>query len=103
MSRREAVPGGRQHRRVVRVSPEEDARLLARVGGDESKIAGLLIDAALYGKHATRAEVRELKTALLAVRHQLALQVLAGTPLPREELRAVAERIDAELDRLASR
>jgi hypothetical protein len=103
MTRRESVPGGRQHRRVVRVSPEEDARLLARVGGDESKIAGLLIDAALYRSSATRAEVFSAMTTLLAVRNELAKAVLAGVVLPREEARALAERIDAALDRLASR
>jgi hypothetical protein len=102
MTRREPVPGGRQHRRVVRVSPEEDARLLARVGGDESKIAGLLIDAALYRSTATRSEIRATQTMLLDVRHHLARSVLAGT-MPREESRALAERIDAALDRLASR
>jgi hypothetical protein len=103
MTRRESVPGGRQYRRVVRVSPEEDARLLSLVGGDPSKIAGLLIDSALYRTTATRDEVREVKTELFAVRHQLAVQAEEAGPLAREELRAVAERIDEVLDRLAIR
>jgi hypothetical protein len=103
MTRRESVPGGRQYRRVVRVSPEEDARLLGLVGGDQSKIAGLLIDAALYRNTATRSEVRECQAALFAVRHELARSVVDGVGMPREEARSLAERIDAALDRLASR
>jgi hypothetical protein len=103
MTRRESVPGGRQYRRVVRVSPEEDARLLSLVGGDPSKIAGLLIDAALYRGGLTRGELNEAKAMLFAVRHELARSVLAGTALPREEARAMARRIDEALDRLATR
>lgn len=103
MTRREPVPGGRHHRRVVRVTPEEDARLLALVGGDQSKIAGLLIDAALYKSTASRADVRETQVALFAVRHELARSVVDGVSMSREEARALAQRIDAALDRLAAR
>jgi len=46
-ARRRRVQGGRQHRHVVRVTPEEEARLLLLAGQYKVSVAKLLVDSAL--------------------------------------------------------
>ena len=46
-ARRRRVQGGRQHRHVVRVTPEEEARLLLLAGEYKVSVAKLLVDSAL--------------------------------------------------------
>ena len=46
-ARRRRVAGGRQHRHVVRVTPEEEARLLLLAGEYKVSVAKLLVDSAL--------------------------------------------------------
>ena len=46
-ARRRRVAGGRQHRHVVRVTPEEEARLLVLAGEYRVSVAKLLVDSAL--------------------------------------------------------
>ena len=45
--RRKRVVGGRHHRHVVRVTPEEEARLLLVAGEFKVSVAKLLVDSAL--------------------------------------------------------
>jgi hypothetical protein len=45
--RRRRVQGGRHHRHVVRVTPEEEARLLMLAGEYKVSVAKLLVDSAL--------------------------------------------------------
>ena len=46
-ARRKRVLGGRQHRHVVRVTPEEEARLLMLAGQYKVSVVKLLVDSAL--------------------------------------------------------
>lgn len=75
--RRRRVPGGRQYRHVVRVTPEEEGRLLVLAGQYRVSVPKLLVDSALAGGAARAAENA-------SVRHELISQmfgthrVLAG-------------------------
>lgn len=76
--KRSHYKGGRQHRHVVRVSPEEEAKLLLAAGAP-SKVAGFLMESAMAVIE--QSDDRPLETVtsrrkrmeeLFAARHQLA-------------------------------
>ena len=63
-ARRRRVDGGRQHRHVVRVTPEEEGQLLALALQYHVSVPKLLVDSALAGGSGTAA-------ANASVRHEL--------------------------------
>jgi len=69
--RRAKEPGGRVHRHYVRVSPEEEGRLLARAGAQGVSVPRLLVESALReedpfpeGRREAIAELLRLSRAL---------------------------------------
>jgi predicted PP-loop superfamily ATPase len=121
-ARRRRVEGGRHHRHVVRVTPEEEAQLLAVALRYRVSVPKLLVDSALAGGSeaaATNASVRHaLVTELFGVHRLLAniannvnqmTKALHGTgelpPQTGEVMTAVrrtAARIDEVLDGLSA-
>lgn len=69
-ARRRRVDGGRQHRHVVRVTPEEEGQLLALALQYHVSVPKLLVDAALAGGATTAA-------ANASVRHEVIAQMFA--------------------------
>lgn len=68
--RRRRVEGGRHHRHVVRVTPEEEGQLLALALQYRVSVPKLLVDSALAGGAAAAA-------ANAAVRHEVIAQMFA--------------------------
>lgn len=121
--RRRRVEGGRQHRHVVRVTPEEEAKLLALALRYRVSVPKLLVDSALAGgaqAGAANDSVRDaLVTELFGVHRLLAnvtnnvnqmTKVLHSTgempPQTGEVLdvvRRTAVRVEALVDELAAR
>lgn len=119
--RRRRVEGGRQHRHVVRVTPEEEGQLLALALRYRVSVPKLLIDSALAGgaaNAAANASVRdELLTELFKAYRALAgiannvNQIARATNATGEAqaemsatlaaVRRTAERIDGLIDQLA--
>ena len=119
----DGVEGGRQHRHVVRVTPEEEAQLLALALRYRVSVPKLLVDSALAGgaqAGAANDSVRDaLLTELFGVHRLLAnvtnnvnqmTKALHGTgempPQTGEVLdvvRRTAVRVEALVDELAAR
>ncbi|HFA6985226.1 TPA: plasmid mobilization relaxosome protein MobC [Neisseria gonorrhoeae] len=118
--RRRRVEGGRQHRHVVRVTPEEEARLLAMALKYHVSVPKLLVDSALAGGAgvaATRSLARDEILIELFGAHRLLAgvannvnqiakatnatgEVQAATTVTLAKVREVAMRIDDAVDRL---
>lgn len=119
--RRRRVEGGRHHRHVVRVTPEEEARLLALALKYRVSVPKLLVDAALAGgagEAATRSRARDEILVELFGAHRLLAgvannvnQMARATNATGEvqeamlvtlaKVREVAMRIDEVVDLLA--
>jgi len=69
-TRRRRVDGGRQHRHVVRVTPEEEGQLLALALQYRVSVPKLLVDSALAGGSSTAA-------SNASVRHEVVAQMFA--------------------------
>jgi len=98
VSRRRRVVGGRQHRHVVRVTPEEEARLLAKALAHHISVPKLLVESALAPstgetlteRHAAITELFAVHRLLAAVSNNLN-QIARATNVTGEvhdELRA---------------
>lgn len=119
-ARRRRVEGGRQHRHVVRVTPEEEAKLLALALRYRVSVPKLLVDSALSGGAGEAAQsslVRnEVLTELFGVHRLLAGiannvnqiaratnatgEVQPATDATLTKVREVAGRIDMAVDQL---
>ncbi|WP_218714245.1 MobC family plasmid mobilization relaxosome protein [Arthrobacter sp. BF1] len=119
--RRRRVLGGRQHRHVVRVTPEEEARLLSLALEYHVSVPKLLVDSALAGGADAAAvnasERKELLVQLFGAHrllagiannvNQIARQANSTSEIPAETnatlaaARRAAERIDELCDQLA--
>lgn len=119
-ARRRRVEGGRHHRHVVRVTPEEEARLLALALRYRVSVPKLLVDAALAGgvenarenesvRHALIAELFGLHRLLASVANnvnQMTRALHSTGELPPQTadvlaaVRRTAERIDSAVDGL---
>lgn len=113
-ARRENVPGGRQHRHVVKVSPEEEALLLAKAAAQGVTIPRLLVESAMAGGGETASQRRQLLAELFAVHRLLGsiannvnqiAKATNATLEPQDEtgatfaaVRRVAARIDDVID-----
>lgn len=120
--RRRRVEGGRQHRHVVRVTPEEEARLLALALKYHVSVPKLLVDSALAGgagEAATRTLARDEILVELFGAHRLLAGVAnnvnqiakatnatgeaqEATTVTLAKVREVAMRIDDVVDQLGS-
>lgn len=118
--RRRRVEGGRQHRHVVRVTPEEEGQLLALALRYRVSVPKLLVDSALAGgaaAAAANASVRHEVIAQMFAMHRLLAdiannvnQMARATNATGEvqdamvvtlaKVREVADRIDAFVDEL---
>ncbi len=115
--RRENVPGGRRHVHKVRVSPEEEARLVQLAAAQRVSVPRLLIEAALSAAVETPSERREAMAQLFALRrgltgmasnvNQIARaantegRAPVGTAQALEDLRAVVGKVDVAIEGLA--
>lgn len=116
--RRANVPGGRRHKHEVKVTPEEEARLLMLAEQQRVSVPRLLVEAALASGGETPTEKREALAELFAVHRVLAGmanninqiakatnatgEVQAETVASMDAIRRVARRFDAVIDRLAA-
>ena len=120
-TRRRRVEGGRQHRHVVRVTPEEEAQLLALALRYHVSVPKLLVDSALAGGAGAAAENASVRQELLVQLfgahrllagvannvNQLAKVANATGSVPAETgpalvaARRTAERIDGLVDQLS--
>lgn len=114
--RRRRVPGGRQHRHEVKVTPEEEALLLQLALAQRVSIPMLLVESALAGGSETSATRRNVIEELFAVHRLLATiannvnQIAKATNATLETqpetfatmaaVRRTAERIDDAVDAL---
>lgn len=64
-ARRRRVDGGRRHRHVVRVTPDEEGQLLALALRYHVSVPKLLVDSALAGGSGTAATNASVRTELL--------------------------------------
>ena len=118
--RRENEPGGRQHSHKVKVTPREEALLLARAEAKHVTVPRLLVESALSaGSGQTATERRNLITELFrAVRllasisnnvNQIAKatnatgEVQAEMVATLQAVRRVAMRVESAMDELAPR
>lgn len=121
-ARRRRVEGGRHHRHVVRVTPEEEAQLLALALRYRVSVPKLLVDSALAGGNeaaASNASVRHALITELFGLHRLlanvannvnqmtkALHATGELPPQTGEVlaaaRRTAEKIDDVIDGLSS-
>jgi hypothetical protein len=117
--RRENVDGGRMHRHVVKVSPEEEARLLALAGKHRVTVPRLLIEAALNENSESPSERREQFMQLSQLQrligsvanniNQIARHANATGEVPPDaaasitHARSVIIRIDRQLAEMAGR
>lgn len=119
-TRRRRVEGGRHHRHVVRVTPEEEGRLLALALQYRVSVPKLLVDSALAGGSATaaaNASVRHEVIAQMFATHRLLAgiannvnqmakatnatgEVQEAMVVTLSKVREVADRIDAFVDQL---
>ncbi len=120
--RRRRVEGGRQHRHVVRVTPEEEAQLLTLALRYRVSVPKLLVDSALAGgseaasenaavRHAVITELFGLHRLLANIANnvnQMTKALHGSGELPPQTgevlaaARRAAERIDAVLDGLST-
>jgi hypothetical protein len=70
--RRENVTGGRRHSHRVKVTPEEEARLVLRAAAQRVTVPRLLVESALADGGETPAQRREAIVQLFAMRRDLA-------------------------------
>lgn len=114
--RRANIAGGRRHKHEVKVTPEEEARLLMLAGEQRVSVPRLLVESALSGGGETPTERRELLAELFAVHrvlsgmannvNQIAKatnatgEIQADTAASLEALRRSARRLDQVIDRL---
>jgi len=121
-ARRRRVEGGRHHRHVVRVTPEEEAQLLALALRYRVSVPKLLVDSALTGgseaaasnasvRHALITELFGLHRLLANVANNVnqmtkALHATGELPPQTDEVlaaaRRTAEKIDDVIDGLSS-
>ncbi|MFT8396688.1 MobC family plasmid mobilization relaxosome protein [Propionibacterium sp.] len=119
-ARRRRVEGGRQHRHVVRVTPEEEGQLYALALQYRVSVPKLLVDAALAGGStaaASNATVRHEVAAQMFATHRLLAgiannvnqmakatnatgDVRAEMVATLRKVREVADRIDGFVDEL---
>jgi len=116
--RRRRVEGGRQHRHEVKVTAEEEGRLLALALRYQVSVPKLLVDSTLSGGAATNAAGREELLAELFRAHRLLAGIAnnvnqiaratnatgeaqAETSATLAAVRRTAERIDGLIDELA--
>lgn len=120
-ARRRRVEGGRQHRHIVRVTPEEEGQLHALALQYKVSVPKLLVDSALAGgasAAATNASVRHEVIAQMFSTYRLLAgiannvnqmakatnatgDVQAEMVVTLAKVREVAERIDAFVDELS--
>ncbi len=120
-ARRRRVEGGRRHRHVVRVTPEEEGQLLALALQYKVSVPKLLVDSALAGgaaAAASNASVRHEVIAQMFSTHRLLAtitnnvnqmakatnatgDVQAEMVATLRKVREVADRIDAFVDELS--
>lgn len=114
--RRANVTGGRQHKHEVKVTPEEEARLLTLASAQRVSIPRLLVESALASGGETPTEKREALAELFAVHRVLAGlannvnqiakatnatgEVQADTAASLDALRRTSQRLDTVIDRL---
>lgn len=121
--RRENAPGGRHHAHKVRVTPEEEAALLARAGRLGVSVPRLLVEAALLdgetleSRSADTEWRHQVLTELFAVKRALGASAIninqiakvanatgevdASLPAAVAHLRKVSERVTVALDQWA--
>lgn len=117
--RRANAPGGRQHRHEVKVSPEEEARLLQIAEMQRVSVPRLLVESALAQSGETPTERRNAMAELFGV-HRLLAGVAnnvnqiaratnatgewqAETAAALDAVRRTAGRIDDVVDELSAR
>lgn len=114
--RRANVEGGRRHKHEVKVTPEEEARLLMLAGQQRVSVPRLLVESALAGGGETPTERREALAELFAVHRVLAGmannvnqiakatnatgEVQADTAASLAALRRTSQRLDRVIDQL---
>lgn len=114
--RRANVAGGRQHRHVVKVTPEEELRLLVLAGEQGVSVPRLLVESALAQRGETSAERRAVIAELFAVRrflaavsnnlNQVAKHANAGAEFPEDAavvlavVRRMVPRLEAAVEGL---
>ncbi|MDA3145775.1 plasmid mobilization relaxosome protein MobC [Leucobacter sp. UCMA 4100] len=122
--RRANVEGGRLHRHVVKVSPEEEGALLLRANAKGTTVARYLVESALADSTGDTVTDRQHHIADLFVIHrglsqlgnnlnQIARQTNAAKDLPVElrgpllellrSLKVGADKLDDVIDRLSER
>lgn len=89
--RRANVPGGRQHSHRVKVTPEEEARLVALAAEQQVSVPRLLVESALSGRSETPTQRREAMAELFAIR-----RVLSNNAINVNQM-AKAVNIDGEI------
>lgn len=104
--RRRRVPGGKAHQHLVRVTPEEEAELVARARAAGVSVSRLLVESALGARPVNRTVVA---TELIGLRgqirkigghsNQLAHAANAGQPVGAGDLADVLGELDALTDR----
>ena len=118
--RRRRVTGGRQggeHR--VKVTEDEEERLVERASAEGVSVARLLVESALAAQGETPSQRQELVGDLLSIQHLLGtiannvnqiaratnatLEYQPETPAALDVVRRVCERIDATLDQVGGR
>lgn len=98
--RRANVAGGRQHRHVVKVTPEEELRLLVLAGEHDVSVPRLLVESALAQRGETSVQRRAVIAELFAARrllaavsnnlNQVAKHANAGSEFPEDAAAALA-------------
>lgn len=116
-ARRENVRGGRQHRHVVKVTPEEEALLLQLATAQGVTVPRLLVEAALAGDGESATQRRQVLSELFAVHRLLGalgnnvnqiakatnatLETQPETAATLQAVRRSLQRVDATLDALS--
>lgn len=115
--RRRRVEGGRKHRHEVKVTPEEEARLLMLAEAAKVSVPRLLIESALAGGAESSAGRREAVAELFSAGRLLAsiannvnqiarvanstMEVPVETDATLAAVRRVAERVEEAVDALS--
>lgn len=121
-TRRRRVPGGRQTKHIVRVTPEEEGQLMSRALRYGVSVPKLLVDSALAGDASTAAENASVRDALITelfgvhrllaniannvnqiarVANSTKQDIPAETNATLAAARRTADRIDALVDQLS--
>ena len=106
--RRANVVGGRQHSHRVKVTPEEEARLLVLASEQRVSVPRLLVESALSGNAETPTQRREAIAELFAVRRALSnnannINQMAKIANSTDEIRPEAVHYMREARRLVQR